>query len=42
LTRGLPIHKIDDIGVFEHVADAQVDTFAVGGLAQSAQKLRDE
>jgi hypothetical protein len=32
--RGLPLAKVDDIGVFEHVADAHVDTFAVGGLAQ--------
>jgi len=38
----LPLAKVDDIGVFEDVADAHVDTFAVGGLAQSAQKLRDE
>jgi hypothetical protein len=34
--------QVDDIGIFEYVADAHVDTFAVGGLAQSAQKLRDE
>ena len=40
--RGLPRAKLDDIGVFEHVADAHVDTFAGGGRAQSAQKLRDE
>jgi hypothetical protein len=38
--RGLPLAKVDDIGVFEHVADAHVDTFAGGGLAQSAQKLK--
>jgi hypothetical protein len=40
--RGLPLVKVDDVRVFEHVADAHVDKFAGGGLAQSAQKLRDE
>jgi hypothetical protein len=40
--RGLPLVKVDDIGAFENVADAHVDTFAVGGPAQSAQILRDE
>ena len=37
--RGLPVVKVDDIGVIEHNADAHVDAFAEGGLAQSAQKL---
>jgi len=40
--RRLPRVKIDDVGVFEHVADAHVDTLAGGGRAQSAQKLRHE
>jgi hypothetical protein len=34
----LPLVEIDDIGVFEHVADAHVDTLARGGRAHE----RDE
>jgi len=38
--RSLPLAKLDDIGVFEHVARAHADTFTGGGLVQSAKTPR--
>ncbi len=38
----LPCVEVDDIGVFEYVADAHVDPLARGGRALAARKLGDE